>query len=126
MQGQGGCTALEDALVLARSLQEQRVPTLAAQLGDGSSSGGDGEQRRQRAAEAVQAALRRYEQQRAKRCLPLTVRSNLMGAALQVGASWDWSVHAQEQAGRQVPSVGCPLACHTRDTQAAALHNGVC
>ncbi|PSC69099.1 Zeaxanthin chloroplastic [Micractinium conductrix] len=81
--GQGGCTALEDALVLARSLQEQRVPTLAAQLGDGSSSGGDGEQRRQRAAEAVQAALRRYEQQRAKRCLPLTVRSNLMGAALQ-------------------------------------------
>lgn len=76
--GQGGCTALEDGLVLARCLQQQQVPFLAAVLrGDGSG------QQRQVAAEAVRGALRRYERERAVRCLPLTVRSHLMGAALQ-------------------------------------------
>lgn len=79
--GQGGCTALEDGLVLARCLQQEGVPAAAAALQDG----GGGQERRQQAADAVRGALRRYEAQRAKRCLPLTVRSHLMGAALQVG-----------------------------------------
>ncbi|KAL4450754.1 hypothetical protein ABPG77_001110 [Micractinium sp. CCAP 211/92] len=77
--GQGGCTALEDGLVLARCLQQEGVPAAAAALQDG----GGGQERRQQAADAVRGALRRYEAQRAKRCLPLTVRSHLMGAALQ-------------------------------------------
>ncbi|KAL4433828.1 hypothetical protein ABPG75_000269 [Micractinium tetrahymenae] len=79
--GQGGCTALEDGLVLARCLQQEGVPAAAAALEGGSNGSGGGGQ--QRAAEAVRAALRRYEAERAKRCLPLTVRSHLMGAALQ-------------------------------------------
>lgn len=77
--GQGGCTALEDALVLARCLQQQGVPALAAGLAAG--SGGGGGQRA--AADAVRAAVGRYERERATRCLPLTVRSYAMGAVLQ-------------------------------------------
>lgn len=83
--GQGGCTALEDGLVLARCLQQEGAPAAAAALQDGGSGGSGGQEAQQRAAEAVRAALRRYEAERAKRCLPLTVRSHLMGAALQVG-----------------------------------------
>jgi len=32
----------------------------------------------------VAAALRDYEVERSKRCLPLTIRANLFGAALQI------------------------------------------
>ncbi|KAI8474171.1 MAG: hypothetical protein J3K34DRAFT_518475 [Monoraphidium minutum] len=64
--GQGGCAALEDAVVLARELK-------GAYEVDGSGGGG-----------AAEAALRRYEDQRWRRALPLTVRSWAFGAALQL------------------------------------------
>jgi len=63
--GQGGCAALEDSIVLARELKS----ALAA-AGGGPS--------------AVEAALRRYEAERWRRCLPLTVRSWAFGTALQL------------------------------------------
>ncbi|KAG2485292.1 hypothetical protein HYH03_015967 [Edaphochlamys debaryana] len=63
--GQGGCTALEDAVVLARSLREAGSPQ----------------------GPALAAALRRYEEARSGRCFPLTARANLMGAALQIPLS---------------------------------------
>lgn len=58
--GQGGCTALEDAIVLAHLLQQASQKSQLAEV------------------------LREYEVQRGRRCLPLTVRSNLMGFALQL------------------------------------------
>jgi 2-polyprenyl-6-methoxyphenol hydroxylase-like FAD-dependent oxidoreductase len=87
--GQGGCTALEDSLVLARCLQQQGAPALAAALqqGGGSGSSGGSQQQQVAAAAAVRAALRQYEWERATRCLPLTVRSHVMGAVLQVRGS---------------------------------------
>ncbi|GIL96665.1 hypothetical protein Vretimale_2430 [Volvox reticuliferus] len=66
--GQGGCTALEDAVVLARKLG-----ALAQVAGSTPPSSTD-----------VANALRSYEYERSSRCLPLTIRANLMGAALQV------------------------------------------
>ena len=57
--GQGGCCALEDAVVLARSVA-------------GAADGGD-----------LPAALRAYERERAERALPLTLRSYAFGALLQ-------------------------------------------
>lgn len=91
--GQGGCTALEDALVLGRSLQQAGAPALAAKLHDslaGSSarSFGQQQQQQQAAAAAVREAIARYERERTQRCLPLTIRSHLMGAALQVRVCW--------------------------------------
>lgn len=62
--GQGGCVALEDAVELGRAVRQ------------GSHGGGGGG--------ALAAALRSYEAGRSRRCLPLTVRSHLMGAALQI------------------------------------------
>lgn len=62
--GQGGCTALEDSVVLARMLREAGGP------------GGSAEQ--------LHAAVRRYEAERSARCLPLTVRSWAFGFALQI------------------------------------------
>ncbi|PRW58015.1 zeaxanthin chloroplastic-like [Chlorella sorokiniana] len=84
--GQGGCTALEDALVLGRSLQQAGAPALAAALQDslaGGGAGGTAQRQQQAAAAAVREAIGRYERERTQRCLPLTVRSHLMGAALQ-------------------------------------------
>ncbi|GLC52218.1 hypothetical protein PLESTB_000596200 [Pleodorina starrii] len=63
--GQGGCTALEDAVVLARKL---------GKLAEGSAPPSPAD---------LASALRSYEYERSSRCLPLTVRANLMGAALQ-------------------------------------------
>jgi len=60
--GQGACCALEDAVVLARELASADAGTAG-----------------------LRAALRRYEDQRARRCLPLVLRSHAMGAALQIG-----------------------------------------
>eukprot|EP00198_Chlamydomonas_reinhardtii_P008813 XP_001698150.1 predicted protein [Chlamydomonas reinhardtii] len=84
--GQGGCVALEDAVVLGRSLGQlaaaagQRAgsyrPTLQQPTGQAAAA--------PPAAGAVAAALRAYEAERSRRCLPLTVRSNLMGQALQI------------------------------------------
>jgi 2-polyprenyl-6-methoxyphenol hydroxylase-like FAD-dependent oxidoreductase len=68
--GQGGCTALEDGVVLARVLRQSGA--LAAPAG------------RSRQA-LITGALQKYNQERARRCVPLVVRSNLMGYALQTG-----------------------------------------
>ncbi len=95
--GQGGCTALEDALVLGRSLQQAGAPALVAALQDslaGGSLGGSGQQQQQQqqqAAAAVREGIGRYERERSQRCLPLTVRSHLMGAALQVRRLLLWT-----------------------------------
>lgn len=67
--GQGGCAALEDAVVLAREIK--------GALGGGSPGAGS-------AAGALAAALRRYESERVRRCLPLTLRSWAFGFALQL------------------------------------------
>ncbi|PNW71384.1 hypothetical protein CHLRE_16g652050v5 [Chlamydomonas reinhardtii] len=72
--GQGGCVALEDAVVLGRSLGQ--LAAAAGQRGQAAAA--------PPAAGAVAAALRAYEAERSRRCLPLTVRSNLMGQALQI------------------------------------------
>ncbi|KAL4520459.1 hypothetical protein Ndes2526A_g05024 [Nannochloris sp. 'desiccata'] len=66
--GQGGCTALEDGVILAQVVQKSGAVNLS------------GTTRRQ----ALENAFIEYEKVRTKRCLPLTVRSNLMGAALQL------------------------------------------
>ncbi|GAX72946.1 hypothetical protein CEUSTIGMA_g401.t1 [Chlamydomonas eustigma] len=67
--GQGGCTALEDAILLAAVLRP--LASLEGQPSEGK----------------VSTALRKFEQLSSARCLPLTVRSNLMGAALQLEAA---------------------------------------
>jgi len=66
--GQGGCMALEDGIVLAQQLQA----VWGAEDGDESAAALDG-------------ALQRYEQERARRVLPVAVRSRGMGAVLQSG-----------------------------------------
>jgi 2-polyprenyl-6-methoxyphenol hydroxylase-like FAD-dependent oxidoreductase len=66
--GQGGCTALEDGVILAQAVQKSGAVQLS------------GTARRH----ALEAAFIEYEKLRTQRCLPLTVRSNLMGAALQL------------------------------------------
>jgi 2-polyprenyl-6-methoxyphenol hydroxylase-like FAD-dependent oxidoreductase len=72
--GQGGCAALEDGVVLARELKA----ALDAAAETGGTGGGGG------AAAAAEVALRRYEGERWRRCLPLTVRAWAFGAALQL------------------------------------------
>lgn len=67
--GQGGCVALEDGVVLARELK----------AAISSAGGGAGN-----TTAALEAALRRYEGERVKRALPLTLRSWAFGAALQL------------------------------------------
>ena len=64
--GQGGCTALEDAVVLAQLMLEKKVVN----------GGGD--------VNEIRAVFKEYEKKRTQRCLPLTIRSNLMGRALQL------------------------------------------
>jgi 2-polyprenyl-6-methoxyphenol hydroxylase-like FAD-dependent oxidoreductase len=67
--GQGGCTALEDAVVLARTLSQtaSQTSSSAKQLSD-----------------ALVPALREYESGRSRRCFPITARSYAMGAAMQI------------------------------------------
>jgi 2-polyprenyl-6-methoxyphenol hydroxylase-like FAD-dependent oxidoreductase len=69
--GQGGCCAIEDGVVLARSL----AAVLKKPAGLSSSNSSE---------DAVAAALRAYEAARSARCLPLTLRSYAFGAALQL------------------------------------------
>ncbi|GFH28824.1 FAD_binding_3 domain-containing protein, partial [Haematococcus lacustris] len=71
--GQGGCAALEDAVVLARELSGVAV-----------SSNGSDETRAQPSAAELEQALRRYEAARVGRCLSLTARSGIMGVLLQL------------------------------------------
>ncbi|KAK9867118.1 hypothetical protein WJX84_005919 [Apatococcus fuscideae] len=73
--GQGGCTALEDAVEVARALaatrkQQEGVPQTAAW--------------RSVTTPAIAEALRGFEKQRSKRVFPLAARSWGMGAALQL------------------------------------------
>lgn len=71
--GQGACTALEDAVILARKLSE------ALERGGGAGEGpalGGGRQ--------VAAALRSYQDERVKRCWPLAAKSRRMGVLLQL------------------------------------------
>lgn len=59
---QGGCTALEDGIVLTRMLYDVW---------------GRGNQ------DEIERTLREFERQRSMRCIKLAVRSNLIGRALQ-------------------------------------------
>lgn len=71
--GQGGCTAIEDAVVLARHLG----PLLhSSSRGGAAASSSD--------AGALAGALRVYERERVARTLPLTVRAFMFGAVLQL------------------------------------------
>ena len=79
--GQGGCTAIEDAVVLARQLApllKKGSSNSSGSSGNGSGSSGNVEQKE------VEACLRAFEAERARRCLPLTIRSYAFGAALQI------------------------------------------
>ena len=71
--GQGACTALEDAVLLARHLEHMRVPELLAAAALCAHT-----------QQAIGDAFAAYERERTARCLPLTLRSHVMGAALQV------------------------------------------
>jgi 2-polyprenyl-6-methoxyphenol hydroxylase-like FAD-dependent oxidoreductase len=73
-QGQGGCTALEDAVVLAVCVDSALSSSSSAPPPSGPSV----------RLRALEASLRRFERERSLRCAPLTVRSGLMGMALQV------------------------------------------
>ena len=74
--GQGGCTALEDAVVLAAEVGPTWPPADGSRWQSPSTSTGE-------EGDSLASALRRYEERRSSRCLPLTVKSNLMGVALQ-------------------------------------------
>ena len=63
--GQGGCCALEDAIVLANKLGRLTC-------NDNGEMG------------SFEGALRDFEKSRLERCLPLTVRANVMGQLLQI------------------------------------------
>jgi 2-polyprenyl-6-methoxyphenol hydroxylase-like FAD-dependent oxidoreductase len=78
---QGGCAALEDAVVLAQCLK--------AAWGQSDDLG---------------AALADYEKWRAKRCLPLAVRSKGMGVILQ--SSWPPVVLARDTVVSQLLDPG--------------------
>lgn len=64
--GQGGCTAIEDGIILARHLK----PLLSANACND--------------AAGIMSALREYEKQRSSRCFKITLRSALFGQALQI------------------------------------------
>ncbi|BDA50263.1 FAD-dependent urate hydroxylase [Coccomyxa sp. Obi] len=66
--GQGGCIALEDGVMLAKAL-----------VAAGGASA---------PAAAVAEALRGYEAERVARAMPVTVKSHIMGAMLQIRNSW--------------------------------------
>lgn len=72
------------------------------------------------AAGAVAAALRAYEAERSRRCLPLTVRSNLMGQALQVRVDMGYGLQSVGLVRAIVPllfglSPGSAVAAGHRD-----------
>ena len=65
--GQGGCTALEDAIILASSLKTHMEDDRS-----GTSK-----------SERIRHAINEYTRSRARRCVPLTIRANVMGRLLQ-------------------------------------------
>lgn len=88
--GQGGCTALEDAVVLARALAN--AVQSGAAITTVATSGSGLQQQQQR----LETALRGFEAERSGRCLPLTVRANIMGLLLQLPfepVSVEWELH---------------------------------
>lgn len=126
--GQGGCTALEDALVLARSLQQQGVPFLATQLQRGGAGGGSRDGSLEAAAAAgVRAAVGAYERERSARCLPLTVRSHAMGALLQVRRGVrSWSAFCWKLPALFGHTAVPPLTCLTSPTPARPARRRRC
>ncbi|CAI5995913.1 unnamed protein product [Closterium sp. NIES-64] len=85
--GQGACTALEDAVILARCLWEASVPDGEDRKGSGGVEGGEegaSVRRRRVESEKVCGALREYERLRGRRVAQLTVRSFGIGWLLQL------------------------------------------
>ncbi|DBA74801.1 TPA: hypothetical protein ACH3X2_009322 [Trebouxia sp. C0005] len=74
--GQGGCTALEDAVILARKMNALLHPSQA--------KGERQHSLRSVATSDLIQVLREYENERKSRTRLITVRSNLMGQALQI------------------------------------------
>ncbi|DBA84691.1 TPA: hypothetical protein ACH3X1_005947 [Trebouxia sp. C0004] len=74
--GQGGCTALEDAVILARKVNALLHPSQA--------KGERQHSLRSVATSDLIQVLREYENERKSRTRLITVRSNLMGQALQI------------------------------------------
>ncbi|KAK9809571.1 hypothetical protein WJX73_002978 [Symbiochloris irregularis] len=77
--GQGGCCALEDAVVLARELA-----AACTSSGDGSAASSGRLSLMQAPTKGLTDALRRFEKERSARVLPITIRSHLMGRILQL------------------------------------------
>jgi 2-polyprenyl-6-methoxyphenol hydroxylase-like FAD-dependent oxidoreductase len=63
--GQGGCTALEDAIILASYLKTHMEDDASGK------------------SERIRHAINEYTRSRARRCVPLTIRANVMGRLLQ-------------------------------------------
>ncbi|GJP81218.1 hypothetical protein CLOP_g11383 [Closterium sp. NIES-67] len=83
--GQGACTALEDAVVLARCLWGASVPDADDKNGSGGEGGGDRASVQRRVeSDKVCGALREYEVLRGRRVVQLTVRSFAIGWLLQL------------------------------------------
>lgn len=76
--GQGGCTALEDAVILARKMKGLLLHSAFQPKGERPHS-----LRSVATADLIQV-LREYETERKSRTRLITVRSNLMGQALQI------------------------------------------
>ncbi|KAL3131346.1 hypothetical protein ABBQ38_000632 [Trebouxia sp. C0009 RCD-2024] len=75
--GQGGCTALEDAVILARKVQSLLQP-------ESHTKGARPTTLRSVATSDLVQVLRDYEKERKSRTRLITIRSNLMGQALQI------------------------------------------
>ncbi|KAH7429551.1 hypothetical protein KP509_09G055700 [Ceratopteris richardii] len=83
--GQGGCCALEDAVVLARSLSKVLVTTDPPAAAWATRS-------QAQEMQEIELALRSYTEERWRRMLPLAIRSNITGAVLQIDNDFVCSV----------------------------------
>ncbi|GAQ87428.1 hypothetical protein KFL_003520070 [Klebsormidium nitens] len=79
--GQGGCAALEDAVVLARELAKAKVSNDTKT----SQNGHRADKSTSLDPQAVEDVLRRYERERIPRAAKLTVQSWVYGTLLQIG-----------------------------------------
>ena len=110
--GQGGCVGLEDTVVLAQAVASAAPSTAGSYTSQPLAFKA-----------SLEGALRGYEHKRSARCLPLTMRANIMGALLQLPFEpvSSMPVPAQEHGHRhQGRTLGDLLALH----QGAATGTG--
>ncbi|KAH7429545.1 hypothetical protein KP509_09G055500 [Ceratopteris richardii] len=78
--GQGGCCALEDVVILARSLSKVLVTT-------GPPAAGLPTRSQAQEMQEIEHALCSYTEERWRRMLPLAIRSNITGAVMQLDSN---------------------------------------